>query len=81
MEELEENSIDFYAMLRSVVSQKRQAELQEALETSGWTAPRHAACPAEGPNAASVTTASLLHVRVPATMEQELVADAFQGGQ
>ena len=38
MEELEENSIDFYAMLRSVVSQKRQAELQEALETSGWTA-------------------------------------------
>jgi phospholipid-binding lipoprotein MlaA len=42
MEELEESSIDFYAMLRSVVYQKRQAELQEALETSGWTAPRHA---------------------------------------
>jgi phospholipid-binding lipoprotein MlaA len=76
MEELEESSIDFYAMLRSVVSQKRQAELQEALETSGWTAD-HAVSPAEGPNAASVTTASLLHVPVPLTKEQELVANEF----
>ena len=77
MEELEESSIDFYAMLRSVVSQKRQAELQEALETSGWTAPRHAASPAEGPEAASVSTASLLRVPIPLTKEQELVANEF----
>jgi len=77
MEELEENSIDFYAMLRSVVAQKRQAELQEALETSGWTAPRHAASPAEGPEAASVSTASLLRVPIPLTKEQELVANEF----
>jgi phospholipid-binding lipoprotein MlaA len=41
METLEDSSLDFYTMLRSVVAQKRQAELQEALETSGWTASRH----------------------------------------
>jgi phospholipid-binding lipoprotein MlaA len=39
METLEESSLDFYAMLRSVVDQKRQAELREALETSAFTAP------------------------------------------
>jgi phospholipid-binding lipoprotein MlaA len=80
MQTLEESSIDFYAMLRSVVHQKRQAELQEALETSGWTAGRYAGS-SEGPGTASVSTASLLHVPVPPTKEQELVANAFQGGQ
>ncbi|MGZ5916804.1 MAG: MlaA family lipoprotein [Methyloceanibacter sp.] len=79
MQELEEGSIDFYSMLRSVVYQKRQAELQEALETSGWTA--HPTGSFEGPGTASATTASLLHVPVPATKEQELVANALQGGQ
>lgn len=39
METLEEGSLDFYSMLRSVAAQKRQAELQEALETSALTAP------------------------------------------
>ncbi len=78
MQELEEGSIDFYSMLRSVVYQKREAELQEALETSGWTA--HPAGSSEGPGTASVTTASLLHVPVPATKEQELVTNAL-GGQ
>ena len=39
MEVLEDSSLDFYTMLRSVVEQKRQAELQEALATSLWTAP------------------------------------------
>jgi phospholipid-binding lipoprotein MlaA len=34
---LEESSIDFYVMLRSVVAQKREAELKEALAQSGWT--------------------------------------------
>lgn len=37
MQDLEESSIDFYSMLRSVTAQKRQAELQEALETSALT--------------------------------------------
>lgn len=37
MQDLEESSIDFYSMLRSVTDQKRQAELQEALETSALT--------------------------------------------
>src|SRR6478672_12115875 len=37
MAELEDSSIDFYSMLRSVVDQKRQAELDDALQTSGWT--------------------------------------------
>lgn len=38
LQELEKSSIDFYAMLRSVVEQKRQAELDEALRTSALTA-------------------------------------------
>jgi phospholipid-binding lipoprotein MlaA len=78
MKELEESSIDFYSMLRSVASQKRQAELQEALDTSGWIASPHAAGSSEAPK---VSVASLLAVPVPATKEQELVANTFQGGQ
>jgi phospholipid-binding lipoprotein MlaA len=38
MEELERSSLDFYAMLRSVVEQKRQAELRDALRESLWSA-------------------------------------------
>lgn len=38
METLEDSSIDFYAMMRSVITQKREAELREALATSGWMA-------------------------------------------
>lgn len=37
METLEDSSVDFYSMLRSVTDQKRQAELQEALITSALT--------------------------------------------
>jgi phospholipid-binding lipoprotein MlaA len=37
MQTLEDSSIDFYSMLRSVTQQKRQAELQEALNTSALT--------------------------------------------
>jgi phospholipid-binding lipoprotein MlaA len=37
MQTLEESSIDFYTMLKSVTDQKRQAELQEALKTSALT--------------------------------------------
>jgi phospholipid-binding lipoprotein MlaA len=38
MEELERSSLDFYAMMRSVVEQKRQAELRDALRESLWSA-------------------------------------------
>lgn len=34
LEELEESSLDFYAMLRSLADQKRQSELKEALDQS-----------------------------------------------
>ncbi|MBS0253301.1 MAG: VacJ family lipoprotein [Proteobacteria bacterium] len=37
MKTLEDSSIDFYSMLRSVSQQKRQAELDEALNTSALT--------------------------------------------
>ena len=37
LETLEASSIDFYVMLQSVVTQKRDAELKEALAQSGWT--------------------------------------------
>jgi phospholipid-binding lipoprotein MlaA len=37
MKTLEESSIDFYSMLRSVSQQKRQADLDEALDTSALT--------------------------------------------
>ncbi|MFA7306257.1 MAG: VacJ family lipoprotein [Hyphomicrobium sp.] len=37
MQTLEDSSVDFYSMLRSVTDQKRQAELQEALDTSALT--------------------------------------------
>jgi len=39
MEALEQSSLDFYTMLRSVADQKRQSDLREALETSALTAP------------------------------------------
>jgi hypothetical protein len=38
MQELELSSLDFYAMLRSVVEQKRQAELRAALRESPLSA-------------------------------------------
>jgi phospholipid-binding lipoprotein MlaA len=77
MAQLEDSSIDFYSMLRSVVYQKRQAELDEALQTSGWTAGR----PGNSNGAAApdpVVTASW-QVTVPKTKEQDLVANAFPG--
>ena len=37
METLEASSIDFYVMLHSVVTQKRDAELTQAVAQSGWT--------------------------------------------
>lgn len=77
MAQLEDSSIDFYSMLRSVVYQKRQAELDDALQTSGWTAGR----PGNSNGAAApdpVVTASW-QVTVPKTKEQDLVASAFPG--
>jgi phospholipid-binding lipoprotein MlaA len=77
MAQLEDSSIDFYSMLRSVVYQKRQAELDEALQTSGWTAGRLGhSNGAAGPD--PVVTSSR-QVTVPKTKEQDLVASAFPG--
>jgi len=73
LKQLEDSSIDPYTMLRSTVQQKRQAELQEALETSAWTAGRY------GTN--TVSTATLLKSPALNTKEQELVPDAFSGVQ
>jgi phospholipid-binding lipoprotein MlaA len=76
MAELEDSSIDFYSMLRSVVNQKRQAELDEAVQTSGWTG--HAGNVGGGTGADQIIAPSW-PVRVPQTKEQDLVANAFQG--
>jgi phospholipid-binding lipoprotein MlaA len=77
MAQLEDSSIDFYSMLRSVVYQKRQTELDEALQTSGWTAGRLGhSNGAAGPD--PVVTSSR-QVTVPKTKEQDLVASAFPG--
>jgi phospholipid-binding lipoprotein MlaA len=75
LQQLEDSSIDPYTMLRSVVQQKRQAELQEALESSAWTASRY------GTASNTVSTATLLKEPALATKEQDLVPDAFSGVQ
>jgi phospholipid-binding lipoprotein MlaA len=41
MKALEDSSLDFYSMIRSVVEQKRQAELDDAVARSGWTTLRN----------------------------------------
>src|SRR3990172_13027591 len=73
LKQLEDSSIDPYTMLPSVMQQKRQAELQEALETSAWTAGRY------GTN--TVSTATLLKTPGLNTKEQDLVPDAVSGVQ
>lgn len=75
MKELEESSLDFYAMLRSVVDQKRQAELQEALETSGWTAARHGPAMRSG----EAVSGAFGGRSLPRTPTQEFMANSFQG--
>jgi len=37
LETLETSSINFYVMLESLATQKREAEIKEALAQSGWT--------------------------------------------
>lgn len=74
MKELEENSLEFYAMLRSVVDQKRQVELQEALQTSGWTAARYRVASGEAPGTG---LESFGPASVPKTPTQEFMTSAF----
>ena len=76
MAELEDSSVDFYSMLRSVVSQKRQAELDEAVRTSGWTA--GVAGNSNGAPRSDPIVAPSWQVTVPKTKEQDLVANTFQ---
>jgi phospholipid-binding lipoprotein MlaA len=74
MKQLEESSLDFYSMLRSVVDQKRQAELQEALRESGWTAARFGSGVAAAPPQAFDPFSQGPSPRTP---NQEFLADAF----
>jgi phospholipid-binding lipoprotein MlaA len=68
MKTLEDSSLDFYTMLRSVVEQKRQAELDQAVATSLWTAP----LPSQ--TAATASPSTLLRRDPPrAPKEQELL--------
>ena len=76
MAELEDSSVDFYSMLRSVVSQERQAELDEAVRTSGWTA--GVAGNSNGAPRSDPIVAPSWQVTVPKTKEQDLVANTFQ---
>jgi len=76
MAELEDSSIDFYSMLRSVVNQKRQAELDEAIQTSGWTNGRREN--SNGATGPDPIVASSWQVTVPKTKEQEFLANACQ---
>jgi phospholipid-binding lipoprotein MlaA len=77
MKELEESSLDFYAMVRSVVEQKREAELQEALQTSGWTAARYRSGGVAQDN--SAVDMSFGKMPMPMTPTQEFMANTFQG--
>jgi phospholipid-binding lipoprotein MlaA len=68
MQTLEDSSLDFYTMLRSVVEQKRQAELDEAVANSLWTAP------APSQTAATASPSTLLRREPPrAAKEEELL--------
>ena len=71
LETLEDNSLDFYAMLRSVAAQKRQAELDEAVATSGWTASSR--------NGGAVASTSLSIA--PKAKEDELLANVLTSPQ
>jgi phospholipid-binding lipoprotein MlaA len=78
MKELEESSLDFYTMLRSVVEQKRQAELQEALETSAWTSAGRASLAGTTPTE-PMAVGPFQHAPAPKTPSEEFMANMFQG--
>ena len=78
MKQLEDGSLDFYTMLRSVVDQKRQSELQEALAQSAWTSAGRANLVPLAP----IQTTALSPFRqasAPKTLTEEFMANTFQG--
>ncbi|HZP09859.1 VacJ family lipoprotein [Methyloceanibacter sp.] len=76
MQALEDSSLDFYTMLRSVVEQKRQAELDEAVANSLWTAPP------PSPAAASTSPSTLMRRDPPrAAKEEELLSNVLTAVQ
>jgi phospholipid-binding lipoprotein MlaA len=75
MKTLEDGSLDFYTMLRSVVEQKRQAELEEAAATSLWTAPHN------NETAASPPPSTLFQGPPPADTEEDLLTNALTAAQ
>lgn len=78
MKELEDSSLDFYTMLRSVVDQKRQAELQEALAQSAWTSAGRANLVPPTPTQATALS-PFRQAPAPKTLTEEFMANTFQG--
>jgi hypothetical protein len=78
MQELEASSVDFYTMLRSVVDQKRQAELQEALAQSAWTSAGRANLVPLAPTQATALS-PFRQAPAPKTPTEEFMANTFQG--
>jgi len=78
MKQLEDSSLDFYTMLRSVVDQKRQAELQEALAQSAWTAAGRASLRTATPPQPTALS-PFQHAPAPKTLTEEFMANTFQG--
>jgi phospholipid-binding lipoprotein MlaA len=78
MRQLEDSSLDFYTMLRSVVDQKRQAELQEALAQSAWTSAGRANLSAAAPTQPAVLS-PFQHAPAPKTPTEEFMANTLQG--
>jgi hypothetical protein len=78
MKTLEESSLDFYSMLRSVVDQKRQAELREALEQSAWTPAGRAKLSAPAAPQ-TMTLGPFQQAPAPKTSSEEFMANMFQG--
>jgi phospholipid-binding lipoprotein MlaA len=78
MKDLEENSLDFYAMLRSVVEQKRQAELQEALQQSALTSDNY---PSPDQTQGKASVVPFRQAPLATMPNSEFMANAFQGSQ
>jgi phospholipid-binding lipoprotein MlaA len=78
LKQLEDSSLDFYTMLRSVVDQKRQAELQEALAQSAWTAAGRANLRTATPPQPTALS-PFQHAPAPKTPTEEFMANTLQG--
>ena len=74
MQELEQSSLDFYSMMRSVVEQKRQAELSDALRESPLSA-----LPGLEDRSGGAVANSLLSIACAVVASPELAGPAVAG--